>query len=71
MSDAIKVIGKVIAEATKDGEPWEEGDEMGFVLNDGIVIVSMEEGRHLKVKVLAGTPKKLDLSLGLVEEDEE
>jgi hypothetical protein len=44
MSDAINVIGKVIAEATKDGEPWEEGDEMGFVLNDGIVIVSMEEG---------------------------
>lgn len=43
----------------------EVGDSFPFVLNDGIVIVKMEEGRELKVNVFCcgGKPTHLDLDI--------
>ena len=45
----------------------EEGDTAAFVLNDAVVTLSMEQGRELKINVIAGEPTKLDITLDLLE----
>lgn len=60
--DMLDVVNLVIQEATK-GEPWEEGDQMAFVLNDGIVLIALTEERELKVEVIGGKPNFMDLNL--------
>lgn len=47
---------------------WEVGDSMAIVCDDAVVTIEMEEGRELKVNVIAGKPYKFDIKLNLCEE---
>lgn len=47
----------------------QEGDTIAGVFNDGIIELSMEDGR-LGVNVIAGEPYKFDFNLDLTEEVE-
>lgn len=66
LGEAISVIGKVYKE--KYGF-MEIGDRAAFVLDDAVVIISMEEGRTFKVDVIAGEPDKLDITLDLLDKE--
>lgn len=70
MMDKInKAIGLAMAEFKKDnGEDakLEDGDEFATVMNDGILIIGLED-HELKVKFLLGEPYKVDFDLGMTE----
>lgn len=71
LAEAIEMIRQEIEkEHGKKGLAMEVGDEYGAVFNDGIIIIGMEEGRELKIKVLTGEPYKFDHDLKLIEEVE-
>jgi hypothetical protein len=63
-----------IAEVTKRYKEkygaMEEGYTAAFVLNDAVVILSMEAGRELKINIIAGEPERMDISLDLLEKKE-
>lgn len=47
----------------------EEGDEIAYVLDDAVVLLEMQPGKHLAVKVLAGEPERLAIKTNLLEEE--
>lgn len=49
----------------EDAKP-EDGDEFATVMNDGILIIGLED-HELKVKFLLGEPYKVDFDLGMTE----
>ena len=67
LGEAINEIGKVYKE--KYGS-MEIGDQAAFVLNDAVVVLSMEEGRTFKINVIAGEPNRLDITLDLLEKED-
>lgn len=42
VTDELKNIGKM---------PMDVGDEQAFILDDGVVVVGMDEGRELRIQV--------------------
>lgn len=69
LNEAIGMIRQEVQkEHGEEGLAMEAGDEYGAVFNDGIIIIGMEEGRELKITVLAGEPYKFDYDLKLIEE---
>lgn len=62
-------LADVLQHASVSGE-WEVGDMEAYVLNDAVVVVSMEDGKELKIKVCAGKPTYLDITTNLTKENE-
>jgi hypothetical protein len=58
---------RVIHARIKETGPWNIGDKEAFVFNDAVAIVSMNEGRELKIDIVAGVPHKHDMTLDLLE----
>lgn len=50
-----------------ESETLQDGDEITGVFNDGIVIISLNDG-NLKVQVSAGEPYRFDYNLDLPEQ---
>ena len=65
--DTLKEAMKLINESIKGKGPWDIGDREAFVFNDAVAVVSMNEGRELKIDITAGIPVKFDLNLELTE----
>lgn len=65
VNKALSLINKKII--AKGGE-WEIGDRLAFVCDDGVILVTMQEGRKLSIDITAGVPIRLDIKLDLVEE---
>lgn len=61
-----KVFDHHKAECEKHGS-MEEGDEFAYVLNDAVVVISLNDGQ-LKVNVILGTPERVDITTGMLEE---
>ena len=68
VADAINKIAETYLEKYGKIEP---GDRAAFVLNDAVVILSMEPGRNLKIDIIAGEPDWLDITLDLIEKETE
>ncbi len=66
METIAKVMDEVGNTLEAEGRSMQDGDEFAYILNDGIVIVSLE-GTEMNIKVIAGEIQKLDLNLNLVE----
>lgn len=49
-----------------EDEKLEEGGEITGVFNDGVMIISLNDG-NLKIQVSAGEPYKFDYNLNLLE----
>lgn len=68
VADAINKIAETYLEKYGKIEP---GDEAAFVLNDAVVILSLDEKRTLNIHVIAGEPDRLDITLHLIEKETE
>ena len=67
LSDGLAAVAKAYKEKYGCMEP---GDEAAFVLNDAVVLLSMDAERTLKFDVIAGEPDRLDITLDLLEKEE-
>lgn len=67
-NDPMAAVAFVMEHFTTRGGKMDEGDTVAYVLNDGVIVMSMEEGRELKINVVAGEPERLEVNLNLVKE---
>lgn len=73
MDNIKKAIELALAEFHKENGPdakLEDGDEFATILNDGVLIIGMED-REAKIKFLLGKPYFVDFSIGLIKDESE
>lgn len=67
INKAIEMMEKAMKEEYGKDAKLEDGDSITGVFNDGVMTISLENGK-LKLDIKAGTPYKFDFNLNLVEE---
>ena len=67
--DAYEKIDNIIKERLNEGD-WEPGDTEAIVLNDGVIVIEVNEEK-ISVEIIAGEPVKKDITLELTEPVEE
>lgn len=60
-----KALNLINADLEKNGT-LEDGDEIAYVCNDGVIIVSLKDGT-LGINTICGKPPRLDVHLDLLE----
>ena len=71
MPDVFKKLHEVLKYCKEKYGPLEPGGRVAVVLNDAVVVLSLDGENGLHINVIAGTPDRLDISLNLVEERSE
>lgn len=56
--------------AIKGQGAWPVGAKEAFIFNDAVIVYFMDEGRKLKIDIIAGVPIKFDMDLELLEKEE-
>ncbi|GEK57170.1 hypothetical protein CHL76_02425 [Marinococcus halophilus] len=69
----MEFINKVLEAHAKEVEEnggMEDGDQSVYLLNDAVVVLSLED-KNLSVNVIVGEPYSLNVSTGLLDDDNE
>lgn len=64
LNNIIELAAKKYIEKYGEGAKMEEGDEQVFLLENGTLVLSIDNG-DIKVKLIGGDPIKLDVGCSL------
>lgn len=67
--DAMGAVAFILSYFNAQERELNEGDSVAFILNDGVVVLRMMEGRELKIHAIVGDPEYLNVDRNALKEE--